>query len=144
MDSTATIFARLTSSVSVSQRLAEFEGDPAIFDDSAPDDYVFSEHGEAVIVIAIPSQDDDASTLTETIRAVTQDVRVYARRTGSNEEIDQLARDIRDLFHLKAAELSVDGGTVTIATATGPVAAPTTDPSLIGRRVVVRLELQEN
>jgi hypothetical protein len=141
MNSTAVIFYRLTGDAGVGFRLAEFEGEPAIFNDRAPDSFQF-DAGFAV-VIAAPSSDEDASTFSETIRAITQEVRIYAKDTGSTAEIDDLARAIRDLFHLQADALIVGGGKVNTATATGPVAAPTTDPSLIGRRVMLRLELQE-
>lgn len=141
MNSTAVIFDRLSGDTGISFDVANYDGIPAIFNDRAPDDFQFSD-GPAV-VIAAPSSDTDASTLTETIRAITQEVRVYGKDNGSTATIDILARYIRDLFHLKASALSVQGGKVTIATATGPVAAPTTDPSLVGRRIVINLELQK-
>lgn len=140
MNSTETIFARLTGDSGVSLRLADHNGEAAIFNDRAPDTFLFD--AGAAVVIAAPADDADAGTFTERVRAITQDIRIYAKDTGSTAEIDDLSRDIRDLFHLQAAALTVTGGTVNIATATGPVQSPTTDPSLIGRRVTVRLELQ--
>jgi hypothetical protein len=142
MNSTKTIFDRLSSASGLAARLAEHAGAAAIFNDRAPDSFVFD--GDPAVIIAAPSANDDAGTFTETIRGVTQDVRIYTKDNGSTLEIDDLARDIRDLFHLQAAALTVSGGTVTTATATGPVAAPTTDPSIIGRRVTLRLELKRN
>ena len=141
MNSTKAIYQRLAGSSAVVAALDQLGGAPAIFSDRAPDDFVFSD--KAVVVIAAASSDVDVSTFTETIRATTQDVRIYARDTGSTADLDALGRLIRDLFHLHPAELSVTGGKCTIATATGPVAAPTTDPALVGRRVQIRLELQE-
>lgn len=142
MNSTAAIFARLNGSQAIIDRLDIFEGRAAIFNDRAPDDFVFST--KAALVIAAPAADTDASTFSETIRDVTQDVRLYARDTGSTADIDALGRDIRDLFHLQASEIEVIGGSCNIATATGPVAAPTTDPALIGRRVTLRLQLKKD
>lgn len=142
MNSTAAIFARLNGSLSIIDRLDAFDGAPAIFNDRAPDDFQFSD--KAALVIAAPSADIDASTFSETIRDITQDVRLYARDTGSTADIDALGRDIRDLFHLQASQIEVEDGTCSLATATGPVAAPTTDPSLVGRRVTLRLLLERN
>lgn len=142
MNSTAAIFARLNDALSIIERLDVFEGGAAIFNDRAPDDFQFSD--KAALVIAAPSADTDASTFTETIRDITQDVRLYARDTGSTTDIDALGRDIRDLFHLQASQIEVEGGSCSLATATGPVAAPTTDPSLVGRRVMLRLLLERN
>ena len=142
MNSTAAIFARLSGNLSIIERLDVFQGGAAIFNDRAPDDFQFSD--KAALVIAAPSADTDASTFTETIRDITQDVRIYARDTGSTATIDALGRDIRDLFHLQASQIEVEGGSCSLATATGPVAAPTTDPSLVGRRVQLRLQLKKD
>lgn len=142
MNSTSAIFARLNGSLSIIDRLDIFEGRPAIFNDRAPDDFQFS--GKSALIIAAPSADIDASTFSETIRDITQDVRLYARDTGSTADIDALGRNIRDLFHLQASQIEVEDGTCSLATATGPVAAPTTDPSLVGRRVTLRLLLERN
>ena len=142
MNSTASIYGRLLDQPAVVTALAKVDGTPAIFNDRAPDDFIFVD--KAAVVIAAPSADRDASTFTETIREITQDVRIYAKDTGSTADLDALARLIRDLFHLHPSDLTVDGGKCTIATATGPVAAPTTDPSLVGRRVTLRLQLERN
>lgn len=142
MNSTAAIFARLSDNLSIIERLDVFQGGAAIFNDRAPDDFQFSD--KAALVIAAPSADTDASTFTETIRDITQDVRLYARDTGSTADIDALGRDIRDLFHLQASQIEVEGGSCSLATATGPVAAPTTDPSLVGRRIQLRLQLKKD
>jgi hypothetical protein len=142
VNSTKAIYQRLAESADVVAALDTVSGAPAIFNDRAPDDFVFS--AKAAIVIAAPSADVDASTFSETIRDVTQDVRFYARDTGSTAAVDALGRLIRDLFHLQASEIEVEDGTCNLATATGPVAAPTTDPSLVGRRVSLRLQLERN
>jgi hypothetical protein len=142
MNSTKAIFDRLSADAGIMAGLDVFEGAPAIFNDRAPDDFQFSD--KAALVIAAPSADTDASTFSETIRDITQDVRLYARDTGSTADIDALARDIRDLFHLQASQIEVEGGTCSTAIATGPVASPTTDPSLVGRRVPLRLQLKKD
>src|SRR5690606_19410758 len=96
------------------------------------------------VIIAAPTRNEPDATLTELGWIVVRDVRVYAKHTGSNARIDALALRLRALFHLKQDEMTIDGGTVTGCTVTGPVAAPTTDPSLVGRRITLRLTLEEN
>lgn len=142
MNSTATIVARLTGQASIKARLDVRKNKPAIFNDRAPDDFVFGT--KAAVVIPPPSRDEANDTFSEFGREIVQEVRVYAKDAGSTVIIDQMARDIRDLFHARPSELIVDGGSCSLATATGPVAAPTTDPSLIGRRVTLRLLFERN
>lgn len=93
-------------------------------------------------MIAAPNLDVPVETFTEAGRIISQDVRLYARHTGSTAEIDQLARDVRDLFHQQPEALAAADATFITAIATGPVASPTTDPSLVGRRITLRFELQ--
>ena len=143
MNSTKAIFQRLIGSPDATEALDTFEGLPAVFEDMAPDDYLAVQE-RFCIVIAAPSSDIDASTLTETIREVVQEVRTYGKRSGSVASLGDFALLLRDLFHLQAPNIQVDGGSCNLATATGPVAAPTTDPSLVGRRVQLRLQLKKD
>lgn len=121
MNTTAAIFTRLSSDPSIIERLDLYEDRPAIFNDSAPDDFTFGTLIAAVI--AAPSADNPDDTFTEDGRAITQDVRLYARHTGSTAVIDQLARDVRDLFHQQPGALTAAGATFITAIATGPVAS---------------------
>ena len=141
MNSAATVFDRISGDATVTGELDQFNGLPAIFDDNAPDDFVFGD--DAVIVIAAPTLNQADPTLTEQGWIVERDVRAYARHTGSNASLDALAERLRSLFHLQQDDLSIDGGVVTACTVTGPVASPTTDPSLVGRRITLRLTFEE-
>lgn len=147
MNSTAAIFARLKAEGEIMNALSVYAGDPAIFDDAAPADFDFTTDrstGQAatVIVIAAPSSDEPDDTFTEFGRRVQQDIRIYARRSGSNAALDYLARQVRDLFHARPDEMTVDGGVVTLAQASGPTQAPTEDPANTGRRITLRLNLE--
>lgn len=142
MNSALTVFHRIQSDAETSFELAIYDGLPAIFDDMAPDDFQFGE--DIAVIIAAPTSQEPDPTLSDQSWVVVRDVRLYCRHTGSNARIDALAEHIRGLFHLQPQALFVDGGKCTIATATGPVASPTTDPSLVGRRITLRLTLQEN
>ena len=142
MNRALTIFNRIQSAAETSFELAIYDGLPAIFDDMAPDDFVFGD--DIAIIIAAPTSHEPDPTLSEQAWVVVRDVRLYCRHTGSNARLDALAEHIRGLFHLQPEALFVDGGRCSIATATGPVASPTTDPALVGRRITLRLTLQEN
>lgn len=140
MNSTATIFARLAA---VAPSLATWNGQPAIFNEAAPDDFLDQEPkpSKPFLIIAVPTSDVAMETFTETGRLIVQDVRGYQRRTGSAAGLDALMRQVRDLFHNRPGELLVTGGKCDVARATGPVQAPTTDEAYTGRRVTVRLDL---
>lgn len=140
MNSTATIFARLTS---VAPSLATWNGAPAIFNETAPDDFLDQEPKptKPFLIIAVPTSDVAMETFTETGRLIVQDVRGYQRRTGSAAQLDALMRDVRDLFHNRPGELVVSGGKCDVTRVTGPVQSPTTDEAYTGRRVTIRLDL---
>lgn len=140
MNSTATIFARLTA---VAPSLATWNGQPAIFNEAAPDDFLHQEPkpSKPFLIIAVPTSDVAMETFTETGRLIVQDVRGYQRRTGSAAGIDALMRQVRDLFHNRPGDLVVTGGKCDVARVTGPVQSPTTDEAYTGRRVTIRLDL---
>ena len=141
MNSTATIFARLAAAAS---SLATWNGQPAIFNEAAPDDFLSQEPkpSKPFLIIAVPSRDEAMETFTETGRLIVQDVRGYQRRTGSAAQLDALMRQVRDLFHNSPERLVVTGGKCDVARVTGPVQAPTTDEAYTGRRVTIRLDLR--
>lgn len=138
MNSTATIFARLTG---VSASLATHNGAPAIFSERAPDDFLETPPAKPFLIIAVPTSDVAMETFTETGRLILQDVRGYQRDTGSGAQLDTVMRAVRDLFHNRPGELTVTGGRCDVCRVNGPMQSPTTDPSLIGRRVSIRLDL---
>lgn len=138
MNSTATIFARLAG---VSASLATYNGAPAIFSERAPDDFLEATPAKPFLIIAVPTSDVAMETFTETGRLIMQDVRGYQRDIGSGAELDTVMRAVRDLFHNRPGELTVTGGKCDVCRVNGPVQSPTTDPSLIGRRVSIRLDL---
>lgn len=141
MNSTAAIFNRLMADLILIADLDEHDSLPAIFNDRAPDDY--DPGPKPCLVIAAPAGDVPVETFTEASRLITQDVRGYAPDTGSTAALDAVMRRVRALFHNQPASLAVTGGVVKIARVTGPVASPTSDPALIGRRVTLRLEIEE-
>ena len=138
MNSTATIFTRLAA---VSASLATHNGAPAIFSERAPDDFLDTPPAKPFLIIAVPTRDEPMETFTETGRLILQDVRGYQRDTGSGAQLDTLMRAVRDLFHNRPGELAVTGGRCDVCRVNGPMQSPTTDPSLIGRRVSIRLDL---
>lgn len=141
MNSTATIFARLAS---VAPSLATWNGQPAIFNETAPDDFLNQEPkpSKPFLIIAVPTSDVAMETFSETGRLIVQDVRGYQRRTGSAAGLDALMRQVRDLIHNRPGELVVTGGKCDVARVTGPVQSPTTDEAYTGRRVTIWLELR--
>lgn len=140
MNSTKAIFDRLAADAYILAGLDTYGAAPAIFNDRAPDAFVFGT--KAALIIAAPTGDDPTETFTETGREIRQDIRLYARDDGSTADIDALARAVRDLFHNHPEDLTVSGARPVICQASGPTVSPTTDPSLVGRRVSLRLELE--
>lgn len=149
MNSTAAIFARLTGDATLTDLLKEWRGEPAVFSDRAPDALFIGDDGQPaplggiILIIASPADDRPVETFTERARDITRDVRGYAPDTGSSLALDTVMERVRVLFHNQPSALTVTGGTVQIARVTGPVASLTTDPALIGRRVTLRLEIEE-
>ena len=91
MNSTATIFARLTAVVPSLDTYTPPIGPtrPAIFNERAPDDFLNRDPKPAkpFLIIAVPTRDEPLETFTETGRLILQDVRGYQRDTGSGDAL---------------------------------------------------------
>lgn len=142
MNSTATVYARLIADATLIAALATYGAGPAIFNEKAPTGFVFGLGVKPCLIIAVPVADTSVETFSENGRAIQQDVRGYAFDTGSAAALDTVMRRVRDLFHNQPEALTVTGGRAVLSRVTGPVASPTSEPSVIGRRVTIYLELQ--
>lgn len=142
MNSTATVYARLIADATLIAALATYGAGPAIFNEKAPTGFVFGLGVKPCLIIAVPVADTAVETFSENGRAIQQDVRGYAFDTGSSLALDAVMQRVRDLFHNQPEALTVTGGRAILSRVTGPVASPTSEPSVIGRRVTIRLELQ--
>jgi hypothetical protein len=147
MNPTATISARLAADATLTALLATYGGSPAIFNERAPDAFQIiagATPTKPCLVIAAATDDRGDDTFIENGRAIVQDVRGYAPDTGSTLALDNAMRRVRDLFHNAESQIPVTGGRCVLSKAQGPVAAPTSDASVIGRRVILRLSLKAN
>jgi hypothetical protein len=151
MNTTAMLYGALAGDRALVAMLANYRAPgsalsaAAIFDEEAPDSFVFgAENARPCAVISPPTVDAPWATMTERGRAVTQAIRLYAWRSGSNVALDTAARRVRDLLHQRQHALTITGGRVIAASVTGPAQAPTSDRAVTGRLLTVSLELQEN
>lgn len=148
MNSTATIFARLTGDATLVALLDTHNGAPAVFSERAPDGYEIGP--KPCLVIAADTDGRAVETMTEFGRRIVRDVRGYAPDAGSTLALDTVMERVRTLFHNNPGSLTVVGGVVKISRVTGPTASPTQSElgdaaaaALIGRRVTISLEIQE-
>lgn len=141
IDPQAVIFARLTGDVTLSAMLAEYAGAPAVFEDGkVPVEF---EHGELpCIVITSPSNAANPDTFDANGRNEQVTARLYHKPEGSSLALQQAAERVRVLFK-NWGPSSVTGGTVIHAEVSGPIPAPTDDPSLDGRIVSISLLIKE-
>lgn len=149
MNSTATIFSRLTGDATLVALLASYtpatggSARAAVFSEFAPDDFVMSSaQTKPCLVIAAPTDRQPDATFTENFEIHERQVRGYAYFSGSTAGLDTVMERVVTLFQNAQASLTVTGGTVIGSRVAGPVGSPTEDTALIGRRVSLRLEFQ--
>lgn len=149
MNSTATIFARLNGDLTLLALLASYAPPigltrSAIFNEFAPVDFDMGpQQPMPCLIVAAPEADDAVETFTERARSISQEVRGYGFNAGSSASLDTVMQRVRTLFHNAPSSLTVTGGRADLSRVSGPVGSPVDDPSLIGRRLTIRLEIQE-
>lgn len=125
---------RLASISAITTRLSIYRGKPAIFTRSpVPDDADFP-----FIVIRDSIADNPNDTKTTTGRDTLNDIQIYGDDTGDPDLVEDLATLVRDSIHRNP--ITVSGYGSLIASATGPVEAPTED-RVYGRTVQAGLTL---
>lgn len=116
---------------------------PAIFvGDTIPEDMIEAITDKPAIIVEEPGIQDDASDYTSAQRSVQTNIRLYNKPNGSGLPMLNAAERARTLLHHWATE-SFSTGELHGSFVSGPQRAPTSDPSLEGRLLIVRLEIKE-
>lgn len=139
------IVARLLSDTELLEMLAEYTPTngapgPAILSNPPPGDHRIAAKPD--VRISFPNRQDDQDTFSSEVRDADVRIHLYARPgadTGgliSTAEIDAAAERLRQRCHRRA--WFVDGVKFD-AVASGPTAAPTDDPAVVGRLIQLRI-----
>ena len=137
------VYQQLASVPALASTLDAFGAAPAIFSVPVPHNYTVSALPSVLIDVPISAEDDD--TYTEEYRVIDIRIRVYQKpdpKNGGTAKLDLAASQVRNAlkFWPKGA---VEGGQFISATVSGPVDAPTSDPTNSGRLVSARLFFKE-
>ena len=137
------VYKRLLADGSLSSLLAAYGAVPAIFSVPVPHDYIVGVLPSVLIDYPLGSDDDD--TYSENYRNVDIRVRLYGKpdpSVGGTARLNLAANAARDALKTWGRS-AVTGGEIISATVSGPVDAPTTDPTNAGRLLNVRLLVKE-
>lgn len=140
LDIQKAIYTRLAADATLTGLLATFAGAPAIFSSRIHADHTLGD--PPTIIISQPkanTSDDDAS---DDWREALVDCRVYNIPNGSTSTLNQAGERARTVLKSWPVE-TIDGAVYQAAAVTGPVEAPTSDPSADGLLVSVRLRIKE-
>ncbi len=140
LDIQGAVYTRLYGDATLGALIASYGGNPAVFSDPVPDNIDIQ--ASPIVVVATPFENPSDDTFSEDNRIPSLNVRLYHRPAGSTLALDQAAERVRTV--LKSWPVgAIAGGILVDAAVTGPVGAPTEDPSLEGRLLTVRLFIQE-
>ena len=140
LDIQGAVYSRLYADATLGGLIASYGGVAAVFSDPVPDNIEIG--ASPVVVVATPFLNEADDTFSEDYRTPSLNVRLYHRPSGSTLALDTAAERVRTLLKSWPTG-AITGGSLVDATVTGPVGAPTEDPSLEGRLLTVRLIIQE-
>lgn len=141
IDPQAAVFSRLTGDATLTAALAVYGGAPAVFEDGmAPGDLVIA--AAPVVIVTPPTHLANADAFDASFRTEQIFVRLYARPAGSSLTLQTAAERVRTLLQ-NWGPAAITGGTLINGTVSGPSPAPTDDPSLDGRLILVNLFIRE-
>ena len=140
IDATAGVRTRLAGNVPLCATLAQYGGAPALLTEPVADDYEVQVLPS--IIIGEPILNDADDTFTHDGRDVQLRVRIYCKHNGSSIAINAVAEAARALLHNWSTP-TFPGGNLLASLVSGPVAGPTSDPSIEGRVLTVSLKIKE-
>lgn len=117
------------------------DASPAIFTEEMPPDYDVTD--KPSIIVDEPHIQNDQTDYTQAARESFVRVRIYAKPVnGSKAPLLNVSERTRDLLNLWSSS-SFSTGKLDGAIVSGPVPSPTSDPSLGGRLITIRLFIKE-
>jgi hypothetical protein len=123
----------------IALQLGVWEGEPSIHTrDPAPDAAPYP-----LIVCAGDISVGDTDGLTSRRPFIRRDVRIYGKQPDHYRVVEDLGWAIRTLFHRQKWALAIPGYRVVEIECDGPMIAPTSDESIVGRIVSLRLSLKD-
>ncbi len=143
LDLTTPLYSALSANAAVTSKLATYKGKdgvekPAIFmQDPAPKDAVLP----YIIGGSIPGDRPD-DTKNCYGREVLRDLRIYTKNDGDNLKVEEIAEEVRRMFHRKRTALTVSGFAVNGISASGPMSTDSLE--VYGRIVTLRISLSED
>lgn len=140
MDPIQAIFSALIADAGLAALLDEFDGEPAIFSgDVVPQGYLPS--AKPYVWIRPPHAESNFDTFTTFAHAPELDISFYALALESSSDLDEAARVAREILHRQLLP-APSGEREPMCTVSGPFGAPTSDPSIAGRRLSARVFLR--
>ena len=139
----AEVYKRLVADATLPSLLDGYGVVPAIFSVPVPHNYIVSTLPS--VLVDYPLASTDVDTYTEEYREVDLRVRLYGKpdpSVGGTERLNLAANAARNALKTWS-NAAVTGGEIVSATVSGPVDAPTTDPTNAGRLLNVRLLVKE-
>lgn len=138
------IRSAIIADTNISSRISTWQGSPSVFTRTpVPEDATFP-----CIVVPFAAAITNQDALVEQRAVITRDVMIYGNiaAPGTPEDhtriVDDIAYDLRNLFHRNRESLGNTPYHVIDIVASGPIPAPVDDDATVGRRVTLTLRIQ--
>lgn len=145
LDIAGGVCARLKADAALVASLGLYEPEggvpePAIFTDPTPPDFEIDV--KPAIIVGEPYRNEGDDNFTHNGRAASLRIRMFVKHNGSAIAINDCAEAVRSLLHNWSAPV-FSTGQLLAATVSGPIAGPTSDPSIEGRILNLHLLIRE-
>lgn len=140
------IRAALIAAATVGDRLAQYQGEPAVFTRRP----VPADAQDPMVIVNPDTAITDEDGLTSERPVVLRDIAIYGRKGAPGDPSDQtrlvesLGYSVRALFHRQKFSVQPEGYSVIGITAAGPFVAPVDDDVTVGRLVSLTIRLRRN
>lgn len=143
LDIVGGVCARLAAASGFPAMLATFEGLPAILSgDVLPENLADVVETKPVCIVNSPFYDEDTSDLTAQRRDVKLHLLFYAKTGGAGLDLLTATERAKEIFR-NVDQATFSTGKLEASFVSGPLRAPTEDPSIEGRLLTLSLTIKE-
>lgn len=143
-DTTVSLRSAILNNADISPRLATWQGSPAVFTRlPIPEDATFP-----CVTIPFEAATLDQDFINSDLTVLVRDIMVYGNVTSpgapddDTRRVDEIARELRKMFHRNRAALGNTPYHVVDIVVNGPRPAPVDDDKTVGRMVTLTLRIQ--
>lgn len=138
-DLSGPIYTAIKGNTGIATALSTYNGHPAVFTRRP----IPGDSGFPLMISAGNVTHGDQDFIDAPLGVIVRDIAIYGKNPDDYRTVEQIAFNVRDLFHRQRGSLIVSGWNVVDIRCAGPIVAQVDDDTTVGRIVILTVRLSQ-